>query len=177
MKPKHGKKPVAPSEHTQELETRCAEYLAGWKRAQADYQNLSKRLSDERSEAMRLGAADALSRLLPAIDGFESAYGSVPEHLKDDAWVKGIGYVRQLFQTSLKDAGLEEIPATTTFDPVLHEAVDEAEDASHAPGEIIRTVRQGYRLHGHVLRPAAVVVAAGPKSPETPPPAADETSE
>lgn len=159
MQTKKPAKPTKQDARITELEAQCAEYLAGWKRSQADYQNLNKRLSEERREAIQFGSANTLLRLLPAIDGLESAYGVVPTHLENDPWVKGIGYVRQLLTTTMQEIGLEEIPVEKAFDPALHEAVDEAEDATHIPGEIVRVVRKGYRMHGRVLRPAAVVIA------------------
>jgi len=45
------------------------------------------------------------------------------------------------------------------FDPSLHEAVMEADDASQPPGTVIRVVEDGYTIHDRLLRPARVVVA------------------
>ena len=44
------------------------------------------------------------------------------------------------------------------FDPSLHEAVGE-EDSKSEPGTVVKEMQKGYTLHGHLLRPARVIVA------------------
>jgi molecular chaperone GrpE len=45
------------------------------------------------------------------------------------------------------------------FDPSLHEAVAEIEDATQPPGTVIRIVEDGYTINDRLLRPARVFVS------------------
>ena len=54
----------------------CAEYLAGWKRAQADYQNLVKDTERERREFVNFANEQLFHELLPALDQLATALGS-----------------------------------------------------------------------------------------------------
>ena len=144
----------------------CEEYLAGWKRAQADYQNLQRQIEQERVERAKFANERLLSSLLPAIDQFSLALSFIPstDALPDaekkswNTWLVGIKAVSSLWNQTATQAGLEMIPTNIPFDPQLHEAV--AEEASDQPeGTIIRVVQSGWRLHGKVLQPARVMVA------------------
>jgi molecular chaperone GrpE len=46
------------------------------------------------------------------------------------------------------------------FDPYQHEVAERVEDSEHDEGTILEVVVPGYALHGRVLRPARVKVAA-----------------
>ena len=62
----------------------------------------------------------------------------------------------------LRKEGLAEIETDGKFDPHVHEAL--LTQPSEAPeGSVIDVVQKGYRLGDRVLRPARVVVVAGPK--------------
>jgi len=60
-------------------EDKATEYLAGWKRALADYDNLKKEQGRERVEMRAAATADAASRIIPVIDNFDTAVKFVPE--------------------------------------------------------------------------------------------------
>ena len=57
--------------------------------------------------------------------------------------------------------------AGRAFDPWEHEAVAFQETAEHPPGHVLGLVREGYKLHGRVLRAAQVVVARAPQGDTT----------
>jgi molecular chaperone GrpE len=52
------------------------------------------------------------------------------------------------------------------FDPALHEAMAQIEDASVPGNTVVQVFQPGYQLRGRLLRPARVVVS---KPPETKP--------
>ncbi|MBP7006398.1 nucleotide exchange factor GrpE, partial [Patescibacteria group bacterium] len=144
----------------------CEQYLAGWKRAQADYQNLQKQMELDRVERAKFANERLLSSLLPAIDQFSLALSFIPstdvlpeaEKKTWNTWLVGVKAVYSLWNQTATQAGLEVIPTSIPFDPQLHEAV--AEEASDQPeGTIVRVVQPGWRLHGKVLQPARVMVA------------------
>jgi molecular chaperone GrpE len=60
----------------------------------------------------------------------------------------------------LERFGIRKIEALgAPFDPMLHEAVMAADDASQAPGTVVAVVEDGYTIRDRLLRPARVVVA------------------
>lgn len=145
----------------------CEEYMAGWKRAQADYQNLKREVEKERAEMGKYANQRLLSDLLPAIDQFGIALRFTPDTatLPDDQrkvwenWLVGIRAVQSLWDTVATDVGLERVPTDGAFDPALHEAAGEEEGEGKASGSIVKVLQDGWRFHGKVLRPARVIVA------------------
>lgn len=144
-----------------EWEQKANEYLAGWKRSQADYQNLKKETDREKSEFAKYANERLLSDLLPAIDQFALALSYVPAPDADrkawDNWLVGIRAVQALWEQAAKSAGLERIPAEGAFDPSKHEAVGEEEGGE--PGTILRVTQDGWMLNGKVIRPAKVIIS------------------
>lgn len=139
-----------------ELQAKCDEYLAGWKRAQADYMNLKKDTEREKAEFSKYANERLLERLLPAIDQFELALEHAPAGIADP-WISGLKAVKNTWEAAFHDIGLEHVPTDGAFDPLIHEAVGE-EDGGEA-GKIVRVVRSGWRLHGKLLRPARVIIS------------------
>ncbi len=142
---------------------KCDEYLAGWKRAQADYQNLKKETEREKAEFAKYANERLLHELLPAIDQFGIAMQHVPSNDAEPKtwlnWAQGVRAIQSLWEQMAKAVGLERIPAQGSFDPLLHDAVGEEEKEGQEPGTIVRVATDGWRLHGKVLRPAKVIIS------------------
>src|SRR3989304_2676049 len=83
-------------EKTQELENQL-------KRALADYQNLERRVEEERRLLSQLSSAILIEKFLPVLDNLESAQ----THLKDE----GLEMVIKQFRDVLSSEGVEEIEA------------------------------------------------------------------
>ena len=119
------------------------------KRALADYQNLERRIDEERMLLSALSAALVIEKLLPILDNLENAQ----KHLKDE----GLEMVVKQFGDVLTSEGVEEIPAEgSPFDPNLHEATEILE--SDKDGIVLKVLRKGYKINDKVLRPAQVAV-------------------
>ncbi len=96
---------------------KCPEYLAGWKRAVADYENLKKQSADDKQHFARYAHEKMLNDLLPAIDHFETALmhipdtSDIPEPQKKqiDNWITGIKAVNTLWQQMFDEIGLTQI--------------------------------------------------------------------
>ncbi len=140
---------------------RGEENLAGWQRAQADLSNYKKRVEQERKELTESACSALILRLLPVLDDFERAEGSIPEESKNLPWVDGIRIIEKSLRQILEREGLTPIEAEgEPFDPCLHEAV------SCCPGKegmVIKEVKKGYTVNGRLLRPACVIVGEGEK--------------
>ncbi|MGH7484930.1 MAG: nucleotide exchange factor GrpE, partial [bacterium] len=130
-----------------------------WQRAAADYQNLKRRMEEERSEVGRLANASLVINLLPLVDDVERALRTVDTQLAGLTWIDGIWLIYRKFQAILENAGVKEIEADgRPFDPNVHEAIGEAPGEE---GKVVSVVQKGYLLGERVVRPAMVIVGKG----------------
>lgn len=144
------------------------EYLAGWKRASADYANLKRESERERADLGKYAAAGAIAKLLPVYDNLKTAWAQQPKSSPADfhcaqmylKWVEGLALVVQQFEKTLADHGVAAITDVgAAFDPVRHEAMMTRTADSAESGTVLEVLQAGYKMHERVLRPAKVVVA------------------
>ena len=140
---------------------KCDEYLTGWKRALADYDNLKKDLVKERT-AIREGTKELLAYdLIQTVEHFDQALKHKPEGLSPEVekWLTGILHVRQQFEGVLKNLGLEPFGEVgMLFDSATCEAVGEKNDESALDNQILEVVHRGWRLGERIVRPAKVTI-------------------
>ncbi|MBI2485171.1 nucleotide exchange factor GrpE [Candidatus Uhrbacteria bacterium] len=143
-------------------EKMAEEYLAGWKRALADYDNLKKDLKREREEARVFLLEELTHDLLRVLDHFDQALAHTPpfDSCAEDvqkklrAWKDGLVHIHTAFEEAIKRWGLESIaPAPgDPFNPEVHEPVD------GEGGSVANLQSRGWKLNGKVLRPAKVTL-------------------
>ena len=141
-----------------QLESERGELVDTLRRVQADFENYRKRVLREQTALVDRATERLVHDLLPVLDSFDGALGSVgvdtPELEKVRDGVTGI--YAQLVAV-LEKAGLERIDADgLPFDPNEHEAVMQ-DDGPDEP-RVAQTMRAGYRFNGRVLRPSMVRV-------------------
>jgi molecular chaperone GrpE len=151
---------------TQQLIGERDEALANWKRAQADYQNLRRRLQGDIDAAVQRSKQSLLQELLLVVDYLEMALAAplATEEAKNLA--AGVEMTRTALLRALEREGVKPLAETGAFDPAFHEAVESIPADDGPPGRILATLRRGYTAGGHVLRPAQVRVAAAPARTE-----------
>lgn len=144
-----------------QLKTQAAENLDGWQRARAEFTNYKRRVDAERTEIAANAGAEALKRVLPAVDDFERALQTLPADLKDNPWVSGVAMVQRKLNAALEQSGITPLVINPgdTFDPNVHEAVTHEDSDQFSSEQIIGEVQRGYKLGDRVLRPAMVRVA------------------
>jgi len=131
-----------------ELQQKADESENKYKRALADYQNLQKRVSEEKSEWIRSANKDLLLRLLPVLDTLMMA----EKHLQDQGLTVSINQ----FLDTLKAEGVTRIKTVgVAFNPHLMECVTTEQGKEN---EVLEELRAGYMLYDKVLRPAQVKV-------------------
>jgi len=136
------------------------EYRDLLQRLQADFVNYKRRVQQEREEQTRSANRELILKLLPILDDFARALGPVPQEMADAEWVKGIALIQQKLMATLEEEGLKRIDAEgKDFDPWEHEAVFCEESSDHDEGRVKAVIRDGYKLHDRVIRPAQVVVS------------------
>jgi len=136
------------------------EYRDLLQRLQADFVNYKRRVERAREEQTRSSNKALILKLLPILDDFTRALGPVPQEMADAEWVKGIALIQQKLMATLEEEGLKRIDAEgKDFDPWEHEAVFCEESSHRDEGKVKAVIRDGYKLHDRVIRPAQVVVS------------------
>lgn len=145
------------------------DYKAGWQRAQADYKNLQKEISEMRSEWVRISEQQILEDFIPVYDNFKKAFDHHPELSDDEVgkkiknWIDGIGFIMKQFENVLKSHNVEEIKTVgEIFNPEQHEAIAE-ENSDQPEHTILKEVDAGYMMKGKVIKVAKVIVAKNNK--------------
>ena len=144
-------------------------------RTMADMENLRRRtekeVSDARAYAVTAFARDMLSVADNARRGIESipadALATADGPFK--ALVEGVELIERDLLKTLERHGIKKLePHGQKFDPNLHQAMFEVDDASVPSGTVTQVVQAGFVIGDRVLRPALVGVAkGGPKGPAT----------
>ncbi len=141
--------------------TKMDEYMNGWKRAKADYINLKKESEKKQMEMVQFANASLILQLLPIYDNFKLAWKHIPDDQKKSDWMTGLEQIKKQMTDFLGQLGIEEIKTEgEKFDPEKHEAVGKEKKDGVAADMIIEEVKPGYLMHGKVLDPAKVKVAA-----------------
>lgn len=151
-------------------ENREEEYLFGWKRCMADFENYKKRQQESAKNIGGYIKEDMILQIIPVIDNFRSATEHIPAEQKEVPWVTGIMYIQKQLEDILKENGVVDMDVKVgdEFDPNLHEAIADSklrntsESTKKKEGEfenkIKRVVLKGYKLNEKVIRAARVVV-------------------
>lgn len=128
-------------------------------RALAEMENFKKRLQREQEEQAAYATEKVLADLLPTLDNFDLAlqYGNQVEICKDV--LMGVEMTRKLLLDAIKNHGMEPVGKEgEPFDPNLHEAMGQEENAALAPGTILKVMMKGYKLKDRLVRPAKVII-------------------
>lgn len=152
-------------------EQQVQEYLAGWKRALADYENAKKEMARARQEGAQWAKMDILMELLPTLDALDAALKFAPDTsaISPEAkgsverWVVGVKQVQGLLTNAFEQSGAKRISAEGLLDPRWHEGVGERPDPSPA-GTILEVVAVGYTCGDRLLRAARVITSSGSPS-------------
>ncbi|HWY80204.1 MAG TPA: nucleotide exchange factor GrpE [Candidatus Sulfotelmatobacter sp.] len=135
----------------EELKQQVQNFENNYKRALADYQNLQKRVQEEKSEWIRSANKELLLRILTVLDTLILAY----QHTQDI----NVQVSMQQFLDVLKAEGVTKIESVgQEFNPQLMECI------TTEPGEdnkVLEEIRVGFMMYDKILRPAQVKVGKG----------------
>lgn len=132
-----------------------------YKRAIADYQNLLKETSKEKTNYYKYALEDFILEILPVYENLRMSIKSLNEEQADNPWVEGVKYVIKQFEQILENHGVKQIEVVgKPFDPQIMEAVsdDNNNDSNDIEGICEKEVKPGYKLHDKVIIPAKVIV-------------------
>jgi molecular chaperone GrpE len=132
--------------------------------AQAETQNVRRRLEQEKLSVAAYAATGFARDMLSVKDNLERALAAVPEDLRSDERLKGLitgieatgREVENVFQRN----GITRIEAMgQRLDPNRHQAMVEIPSPDAEPGTIVQEMQSGYMIKDRLLRPALVGVA------------------
>jgi molecular chaperone GrpE len=149
-------------------------------RALAETENVRRRADRMVDDARQYGISDFARELLVVADNLQRTIAAVEDYAQDHSaaaaidkvLVEGVQATDRVLAKALERFGVRRIEAVgQRFDPKVHEAVMEVEDASRPAGTITSAIEEGYTINDRLLRPARVAVTrlpanARPPSPE-----------
>ncbi len=129
----------------------------------AEMENQRKRALKD-MEALRYNVmTDTLHPFFQVFDHFSMAVAATSATNNLASLLEGMKMIQAEFDKAFSDLGIERIDATgKDFDPAQHEAVSEEASDTVPAGKVIRQWCFGYKSGERLLKPATVVVSAGP---------------
>jgi molecular chaperone GrpE len=128
-------------------------------RLQADYENSRRRAKLDLAATEKYKSQSLITGLLPAIDNFERALQIEVDNEQTKSVLQGVEMVYRSLLDALKAEGAEQIEAVgKEFDPNLHQAIMQVEDANFDSNIVVEELQKGYILKDRVIRPSMVKV-------------------
>ena len=134
-------------------------------RAQADVQNIRRRMQEDTEERVRIRMESLLSDLIRIADYLEAGLAAIPDSIQKaqhaDAFLAGISAIQQELDRVFQFHGVTFISPQENdiFDPKNHEAVETTEDEGLKEPKM-ELLSRGYSMGNKILRPAKVRVIA-----------------
>ena len=132
--------------------------------AQAETQNVRRRLEAEKQTASAYAATGFARDMLSVKDNLDRALAAVPEELRQDeklsSLLTGIEATSRELDGVFQRHGVVRIEAVgQPLDPNRHQAMVEIPAPDAEPGTIVQEMQAGYMIKDRLLRPALVGVA------------------
>ena len=132
--------------------------------AQAETQNVRRRLEAEKQTASTYAATGFARDMLSVKDNLERALAFVSDELRADerlsSLVTGIEATARELESVFARNGISRIEALgQPLDPNRHQAMVEIPSDEAEPGTIVQEMQAGYMIKDRLLRPALVGVA------------------
>lgn len=135
--------------------------------AQAETQNVRRRMEKDISDARNYAATGFARDILSVWDNLSRAVDAIPDSLREDDKMKGLVTGIEATQRELekvfKQNGIERVASMgMPLDPNQHQAMIEIPNADEEPGTIVQEMQSGWMIKDRLLRPAMVGVAKKP---------------
>ena len=139
------------------LEAQLAELNDRYLRTLAEYENFRRRTQKEKEALFGDGKAEAIGKILPALDNFERAAAADGDF---ETYKKGVEMTVSGLMDILKAMGLEAFGEKgEPFDPNVHNGVTHEDNDELEENVISDVFLKGYKLGDRVIRHATVKVA------------------
>jgi len=144
-----------------EAQERVAAYHEDLLRARAEVENIRRRAQEDVAKARKFGTESFAESLIPVRDSLEAALALTDQTA--EAWREGVEATLRQLNTAFERNLMKEVaPAEgDKFDPHQHQAISSV-PSSQPEGTVVQLLQKGYTISERVLRPALVMVSAGP---------------
>lgn len=147
-----------------ELETARQDILY----AQAEVQNVRRRMEKEAADARAYAATGFARDILSVSDNLTRALEAIPAEMREDEKMKplvtGLEATGRELESVFAKHGISRIAAMgLPLDPNQHQAMVEIPTADAEPGTVVAEMQAGYMIKDRLLRPAMVGVAKKPE--------------
>lgn len=145
------------------LETELAEARQSTLYAQAETQNVRRRLEKDAQDARAYAATGFARDILSVADNLTRALDAIPVELREDEKFKGLvvgleATGRELDAVFQRNGITRIVSVGELLDPNRHQAMIEL-PSDKEPGTIVQEMQAGYMIKDRLLRPAMVGVA------------------
>lgn len=131
-------------------------------RARAEIENIRRRTEQDIEKAHKFALEKFSKALLDVVDNLERGMQSldgVDESVK--ALAEGVELTHKGLVSTLANFGVEAVGTVgEAFNPELHQAISMQPAEGIEANHVSVVLQKGYTLHGRVIRPAMVMVAA-----------------
>jgi molecular chaperone GrpE len=146
------------------LEAELAEAKQAVLYAQAETQNVRRRLEKDAQDARAYAATGFARDMLSVADNLSRALEAIPDAMREDEASKGLVVGLEATQRELAAVfernGIKRIDSVgQPLDPNRHQAMIELPSDDAEPGTILQEMQAGYIIRDRLLRPAMVAVA------------------
>lgn len=151
----------------QELEAEAASMKDKWLRAEAESQNIVRRMKAELDSTRQYAVQKFARDMVDAAENFSRALASLPQAEDGEPEIvtkfrDGLAASERALLAALERNGVTmEDAAGKQFDPEKHQAMAEAPSPEHPAGTVMQGFTPAWLLNGRLLKPAMVVVSKG----------------
>ncbi|MFU8860160.1 MAG: nucleotide exchange factor GrpE [Cyclonatronaceae bacterium] len=131
-------------------------------RKAAEFENMKKRVQNERVRLFEDARIDALQQFFPVNDDLQRTVNILRETGMDEKYLKGIELVAGKMENTLKHYGVERInEVNVPFDVNLHDALMRQKPDGEKTGSdiVLQVLEDGYKIGDRVIRHAKVIVS------------------
>ena len=151
------------SSESSELEAVQAErdqYIDKYQRSIAELENFRRRVQREAELSARYSSLSLIRDLLPAMDNVARTIQAAEQTGKIEDLIQGLQMIVAQVDQVFDNHSAKPITAVgETFDPNLHEALQQIPTNEHPPMTVLQELERGYIMHERVIRPTKVIVA------------------
>ena len=140
-------------EHAETLEA----LQSAFEEHQSAFESHREQAEREREQIRKYALQDFALEVIRVKDSIENTVEFVD---LDGEAQEQLELVLDQFEQALERSNVKRIDTDGTFDLDRHKIMGETHSEEHEPDEIVRTEKEGYRLHDRIIRRAKVVIAA-----------------
>ena len=136
------------------------QYIDKFQRSVAELENYRRRVQREAELSARYSTLPLIRELLPAMDNVARTIQAAEQTGKIEDLIQGLQMiVAQVDQVFVSHSAKPIVAVGETFDPNLHEALQQIPTDEHPPMTVLQELERGYIMHERVIRPTKVIVA------------------